>query len=177
MNRIISIIALVIAVAVGVLHFVGQKKSTVAYINTPKLINEYEGMKAARVVFQQKQQAMQANVDTLMSEMEQSLKKFERERPTLSEKELALSQQLLQSKRQQLMQYQQATQQKIKEEENKLNESVMAQINAFLKTYGEGSGYEIILGATNMGNIIYAQDYMDITDEAIEGLNKEYLGE
>lgn len=175
-TKIIAIIALLGTVILGVLHYTSQQKVQVAYINTPKLINEYEGMKAARAAFQHKSKTWQANVDTLSSEMEHAIKTFEKDRVGMTEKEMQLSQQLLQNKRQQLMQYQQAMQQKAQEEESRLNESVMAQINSYLKTYGEDSGYEIILGATTVGNIIYAKDYLDITDEAIKGLNASYEG-
>lgn len=173
-TKIISIISLIGCIVLGFLHYNSSNSSKIAYINTPKLINEYEGMKAARAEFQQKSKTWQANVDTLSSEMEQAIKTFEKDRVGMTEKEMQLSQQLLQNKRQQLMQYQQAMQQKAQEEESRLNETVMAQINAYLKTYGEDSGYEVILGATTVGNIIYAKDYLDITGEAIKGLNESY---
>jgi Skp family chaperone for outer membrane proteins len=32
----------------------------------------------------------------------------------------------------------------------------------------------MILGATNMGNIVYAEEVTDVTDDVLKGLNESY---
>lgn len=53
---------------------------------------------------------------------------------------------------------------------------VVNEVNAFLKEYGEEKGYTIIMAATEYGNIAYADEDLDITDEVLERLNKQYAG-
>jgi outer membrane protein len=57
-----------------------------------------------------------------------------------------------------------------------MTSDVVTQVNAYLKKYGESKGYTVILAATEYGNLAYADDDLDITDEVLEGLNKEYSG-
>ncbi|MEM8567076.1 MAG: OmpH family outer membrane protein, partial [Bacteroidota bacterium] len=58
-----------------------------------------------------------------------------------------------------------------------MTSQVLEQINAYLKTYGEQNNYRIILAATEYGNVAYAADGLDITEEVLEGLNNEYAGQ
>lgn len=53
---------------------------------------------------------------------------------------------------------------------------VVTHVNAYLKKYGESKGYKIILAATEYGNLAYAEEGLDITDQVLEGLNKEFAG-
>jgi outer membrane protein len=48
-------------------------------------------------------------------------------------------------------------------------------VNEYVKRYGEKNGYTIILANTQIGNIAYAEDRIDITDEVLKGLNSEYV--
>jgi outer membrane protein len=58
-------------------------------------------------------------------------------------------------------------------EEQRLSQSVLTTVNAYLLRYGKKHGYKMILIAAN-GNIAYADADMDITDKIVEELNKEY---
>ena len=74
------------------------------------------------------------------------------------------------------MQYQQAMNSQAQQEDAKMTDAVITQINTYLKKYGEAKGYKIILAATQYGNLAYADSALDITEEVLMGLNKEYTG-
>jgi outer membrane protein len=63
---------------------------------------------------------------------------------------------------------------KAKEEEQKMTQTVLNEVNDYLKEYGEKHNYTFILGATGVGNIVYAKKSRDITEEILNGLNKLY---
>ena len=50
----------------------------------------------------------------------------------------------------------------------------MSQINSFVKQYAEQEGYDIILGTTQSGSLLYANNALDITEEIVEALNQYY---
>ncbi|HEY9008587.1 MAG TPA: OmpH family outer membrane protein, partial [Ohtaekwangia sp.] len=83
---------------------------------------------------------------------------------------------LIRSKQKQFADYQQAMNTQAQQEDAKMTQEVVTQINAYLKKYGEANGYKIILAATQYGNLAYADEGLDITDEVLAGLNKEYSG-
>jgi len=146
------------------------------FVDSSKLINNYKGMMDARKAYQQKAVVWQANVDTLVNEIQNDLKKFEKENAQMTPKERELTRQLLQNKQQQLADYQKATQQQAAQEDGQMTKQVVDEINQYIKDYGKRNKLKIILAATDYGNIAYAEEGIDITDEILEGLNKKYEG-
>jgi outer membrane protein len=95
----------------------------------------------------------------------------------MSKKEMELKQELLSNKQQQINSYQKAIQGKIQEEDQKASQTVINDINDYVKEYGKEHSYRIIFGASGSGNVMYADEASDLTDEILEGLNSEYKGE
>jgi outer membrane protein len=178
MNKILVGIIAVFGMAIGYLLYkdFAQRKE-LAFININKLATGYKGMKDIQKELEEKSKVWKANVDTLGSELENDIKVYEKERARMSAKEIKLKEEILRNKQQQFLQYQEAIQQKITEEDKKLKERVLNNINEFLKEYGEMHQYNFILGATNIGNLVYANSAYDITDKVLEGLNKQYKSE
>jgi len=171
---IFTLLGLSIA-ALFYLHF--SSSSKLAFVDSSKILANYEGMKQAQAAFQAKAVTWQANVDTLSKELQESIADYEKDLASMSNKEKELSTELLKTKQQQLRQYQQAIGQKAQEEEAQATQAVLEEVNAYLKNFGQENGYQIILAATQAGNIAYADDAIDITDEVLEGLNKTYIGQ
>lgn len=148
----------------------------VVYVDSQKLVNGYQGMLDARKVYQQKATAWKANIDTLANEVQQQIFKYEKESSKMTQKERELSTELIRTKQKQLGEYQQAMNAQAQQEDSKMTTDVLVQVNAYLKKYGESNGYKIILAATEYGNLAYADEALDITEEVLNGLNKEYAG-
>jgi len=153
-----------------------SQSNDLVYVDSARLLIGYKGMTDARSVFQQKAVVWRANVDTLISEIQNDIKKFEKESAGMTAKERDLSRQLLQTKQQQVADYQKATNDKATQEDNQMTKEVLDEVNLFIKDYGKKKGLRIILAATDYGNIAYAKEGIDITDEILEGLNKKYEG-
>lgn len=153
-------------------HFTISKE--VVYVDSAKLFSNYKGMIQAREAFKVKTNVWQANVDTLTNEVQQAIKDYEKEQRKMTTKERELTQELIRNKQQQLISYQQAIQQQSQQEDEKMTGEVLQIVNAFLQEYGEKKNYKIILAATQAGNIVYAKDGLDITNEVIAELNGHY---
>ena len=170
----IGILNLLAIIVLSITMFTNNEK--VVYVDSSRLLNNYKGMQAARAVYQQKANAWKANIDTLASEVQQQIFKYEKESPKMTAKERQLSQELIRNKQKQFSDYQQAMKTQAQQEDAKMTSDVVIQINAYLKKYGESKGYNVILAATEYGNLAYADEGLDITDAVLEGLNKEYSG-
>jgi outer membrane protein len=172
---VLSLISFLGVLALSVFIFLTPTK--LVYVDSAKLVNEYQGMQEARKAYQQKTTTWKANIDTLAKEVQSQIMSYEKESAKLSAKERKLSEELIRVKQKQLMDYQQAMNAQAKQEDEKMTGAVISQVNAYLKKYGKSKGYKIVMAATEYGNIAYADEGLDITDEVLEGLNKEYKGQ
>ncbi len=176
MNKLalpISLIALIASITTFVLS---QSKSELVYVDINKLVEGYERTKMEREAFNKKATTLKANADSLLVDWQNELKAYEKERISMTKKELELKQQLLQNKQQQINNYQQAVQKQIQDEDQKMTQTVINDINDYVKEYGKRKGYRIIFGAKGSGNIMYAEDVSDLTQTVLDGLNAEYNG-
>ncbi|MCO5950590.1 OmpH family outer membrane protein [Mucilaginibacter flavidus] len=153
-------------------HFV--KNDKIAYVDSARILNEYKGSKDAKKAYEIKAKRWQANIDTLTNEVKTAIQKYEKSLATLTPKEQELSKELIKGKERSLNDYQRAIQQNAKEEDGKLTQQVVTEINAFLIKYGKEHNYKLILIANQSGTIAYAREGLDISTGVIEELNKQF---
>lgn len=156
--------------------FYSQNSSEQVYVDVNKLLEGYKRTKVVRAEFKKKADVLKSNIDSLVGDWQKELKLYEKERSNYSKKELELKQELLSNKQQQINNYQQAIQKQIQKEDKKSTQTVINDINDYVKEYGKKKGYKIIFGAGGNGNIMYADKRADLTEEVLEGLNTEYEG-
>lgn len=176
MNKLslpIAILALIASLA-SIYYF--RSSNEQVYVDVNKLLEGYDRTKIEREAFKKKTLVLKSNVDSLVTNWQVDLKKYEKERSSMTKKEIELKQELLANKQQQLNNYQQAIQKQIQEEDQKITQTVVNDINDYVKEYGKNHGYPIIFGAGGNGNIMYAEDASDLTDKVLTGLNAQYEG-
>lgn len=166
----VSLIASCAALALTIL----DPTDEIVFVDAQKLVNEYLGMQDARKEFEAKTQVWKANLDTLRREAESTIRQYEATREKLSARERNLMEELIQSRQEQFLNYQQVISEKIQKEDQELTGKVLATVNTYMKDYGRTRGYRIIMAATQYGNIVYAEEHTDITDDVLEGLNLAY---
>lgn len=131
-------------------------------------------MKEVQNKFESQKQAWQSNLDTLKIDFQRSLSKFQEEYKQLSEQEKKAREQMLRAQENNVLQYNEAVTSKYKEDEDKMLQGVLNQVNSFVEKYGKEKGYDIILGTTLSGSLLYGENTMDITEEVLAELNKNY---
>lgn len=175
LQRLLLIIGILNLLAIISISVVLYKRDTkVVYVDSSKLLNNYKGMQMARAAYQAKVTAWKANVDTLALEVQQLITRYERESKTMSQKERSLSEELIRNKQKQFADYQNAMNLQAQQEDAKLTGDVVIEVNAYLKKYGSEKNIHIILAATEYGNLAYADETLDITEDVLAGLNGQY---
>jgi len=170
-NLLLSVLTLLVVFLIVYTLFFSHTK--VAYVDSSRLLTGYKAMAEARKAFEAKQATWQANIDSLTQEVQVAIQTYEKTAASGSENEKKMSREIIGTKQKQLYDYQNALKQNAAQEEQRINQNVLSTVNAYLLRYGKKHGYKLILIAAN-GNIAYADDDMDITDEVVEALNKEY---
>ncbi len=164
-----AVIALVLGAAALTISLKSQTEQV--YVDVNELIDGYARTEIVRAEFEDKATTLRSNVDSLIMDWQKELKDYEKQRSTYSKKERELKQELLATRQQQVNNYQQAVQKQLKEEDQKVTQTVINDINDFIKEYGKQNGYQIILGATGSGTIMYADEGTDLTEKVLTKLN------
>ncbi|MEI9920513.1 MAG: OmpH family outer membrane protein [Bacteroidota bacterium] len=171
MNRF-SIVALVCSVAIlvvsSILFF---KKEKIVYVDSIRLVANYNGAKVMKAEFDVKAAQWKSHLDTLALEFKTELDQYEKTAKAMNERQRQQVEQKLDGMKKQYEEYQQAVNNNYQSEDQRITSQVLKEITAFLKKYGDDHGYDFIMGATTMGNIVYANSDADITDEVLEQLN------
>lgn len=174
-------IALFFAVSSVVLHILFVtgvfNKKKIAYVRSTDLVYGYLGMQEAQRDYEQKTKMFQANVDTLQRDYQLSFSSYTTEAINLSKEEKAEREKVLMQQQESMMNYAQSLDKKMKAEDEKTTQGVLNQINSFVEEYGKQQGYEVILGTTLSGSLLYGNEAIDITKEVLESLNRNYTGE
>lgn len=172
-------IIIVLAVFVGVnltLNLLNMKDKKIGYVNSHQLIYEFDGMKEMQLKFQAISKEWEANLDTLKIEYQKSLNNYQASYDQLTNEEKAIQENLLRVQQNNIVQYSKNIENQSKEEEKKMLDAVLNQVNSLVEAYGNKKNYDLIFGTTDSGNLLYGDVAVNITDEVINEINANYAG-
>lgn len=148
----------------------------VAYINTDTIMAKYQmaiDMEAALQTYQKNlQKELEAKVSKFQSDYENYLKNG----ANLTLTQQKQTEQDLTKRQQELPQLEQKMMLDLQERQASDNKKMLDAVYAFIKDYNKKhQNFDIILSKSYIGSpVLYIDEGMDITNEIIEGLNKEY---
>jgi outer membrane protein len=145
-----------------------------AYVESGKMLDGYQGMKDARKAFEGKARGWEKQNQTMLANFKANVEAYQKQAPSLSAEQRAATEQKLQEQQQQVAQQQQMLQQQAQQEEGKLTQSVLESVNKKVEAYGKAHGYKLILIAAPSGTIAYGEKNLDITAPVLAYLNANY---
>lgn len=154
-----------------------QRSPRIAYVRNAVFAEQYAGMQDARKLLEQKLKEWEGNVDTLEARYMRSLDQYNKSYASLSNTEREELKESVERQEYELQQYIAAIEKKAVEENQRKLQGLTDQVNIFIKKYAEREGYDLILGVSGNGNIVYGAEAIDLTDQILEALNREYSGE
>lgn len=163
-----------LASVLGVYNFFTKPK--IGYVRSYDLVNNYLGTKEGMANLSSKTEGWKANVDTLTLNFQAAVNKFNVEASSLNTSGREQMEAALSAKREELINYSREIEEKTQEENDKLMQGVLNQINSYVEQYGQSNGYDVILGTTISGNVLYGQKHLDITEDILRGLNEDFKG-
>lgn len=166
-KKIITPLVVILAVAFCIFWTLRSSKK-IAYVNTIQLYDSFKLKKELEEKFSKVQLARQNLLDSIKFRIQY-----------VSIKGAALSEQ----EKMQVNDLQRSYLYKEKEfsDENaatmqQYSDQIWKQINQYVNDYGKKHGYDLILGATGEGNIMFARTEEDITKNVSEYINRRYAG-
>lgn len=196
MKRLPLVLNIILAVAVAVLyvlHFTGVgagKKdgssaaissgaaggNAIFYVQIDSVISQFDmatdlsgelesKYKSSEAAFQSKQEAYQRDVNDYQYKVQRGL---------VTRSDAQTIEQQLYTKQQDLLKLQQDLTTEINEKQAVMNRQVINSIMEYLKQNSAEFNYKYVLGTSFGGNILYANDSLDITGDIVKGLNEQY---
>ncbi len=151
-----------------------EKTNKIAVINAKNVLENYQGFKEAQDLYELKTQEMTSTFEKQTQAYESKLNELKILSNSLSKDQLVTKKKELSNLQAKTNELGRAIEKKAVEQEEKLLQGVYNKINDFVERYGKEHGIAVITGVTMSGNVLYASEKVDITNEVIEGLNKEY---
>jgi outer membrane protein len=190
---ILNIVLAIAVVVLFVLHFTGLGAGktnrfaeglpsgtagggSIFYVKIDSVINQFDMAKdlsgeletkynASEAEFQQKQKVYQNDVNDYQ---------YKAQRGLITRSEAQTIEEQLYTKQQGLAKLQQDLGQELSEKQTVMNRQVINAIMEYLKKNSSQLNYKYVLGTSFGGNVLYANDSLDITQNIITGLNEEY---
>ncbi|WP_081208147.1 OmpH family outer membrane protein [Salegentibacter sediminis] len=164
----------VFLIAVLSVFFVSCNEDKTAYVDTTKLIQEYQEMKDVEAEFSKKSDAVKGELDSVASAFQAEVQAYQSKMNSMSQAQRQEREQQLMQKQQQLQQQQQQRGGLLRQESDAAIDSIVEKVKNYVEGYGEENGYTYIFGSNESANIMYAKDGLDITEEILEELNASY---
>jgi outer membrane protein len=167
----------VLVVSLVLCYFSFRNYTEVVFVRSQYVVDNYLGTKEAIKQFEIQKAQWQSNIDSLSFQLQRSITEYNSRKINLTKKEQVEMEQGIDTQKSQLSNYIDAVDRKQQNENDKMMQSLFDQINSFIESYGKELGYEVILGTTASGNILYGDRQLDITEKLLIDLNKHYSGE
>ena len=187
----LNVLLLIAVIVLYILHFSGNGKSTsnqggtatvnadakIVYINMDTLLNNYTQSRELNEAFLKKLEANRTELNIKVKNFDREAAEFRnkvenngfmtRERAEQAQMDLMIKQQNLQKLQQEMTENAQR-------EQMEINRKLYDAITNFLTEYNKEKGYQLILSTTLGGNVLFAQEGFDITNEVVSQLNEQY---
>ena len=150
------------------------QQQKIGFVDNSVLINEYQERKDVEANLNTKSEAFKTRTDSLRSAFELEIKEAELKARKMSQSAIQKLSQELQQKEQLLSQRVQFEQQQIAQESQKLNDSIINRVKAFVQDYGKSNNYNFILGSNEAGSVLYGEEASDLTQDILKALNENY---
>jgi outer membrane protein len=148
----------------------------IAYVNSDTLLKNYEFYKKMKTDFESKQARLEADLTSREQALRTEAASYQQKAATMTENELRSLQEKFGKKEQEIIQFKEKSVRQLTEEQQKQNELLYAKITNYLKANCQHK-FKYVLGYAKDGNVLYAEDSLNITKQVIEGLNKEYAAQ
>jgi outer membrane protein len=193
---ILNIVLGVAVIALYVLHFTGigvsQKSSGsldlasnlkdgngIYYVKIDSVISNFNMAKDLTSDLEKKFNASDATLKSRQDAYQRDVNdyQYKAQRGLITRSDAQGLEQQLYNKQQELLKLQQDLSTEISEQQAVMNRQVINAIMEYMEENSAASKYKYVLGTSFGGNILYANDSLDITQNVIEGLNTKYTQE
>ncbi|MDB5025746.1 MAG: OmpH family outer membrane protein [Mucilaginibacter sp.] len=155
-----------------------KPSTTVVFVNSDTLLNNYDYYKAVKTKLQDLSQKAQAEIAAKGQAFQKEVAIYQKSASSLNLVQRTATEKRLAKKQQDLQALTQNTGKQLQDEEADQNSKLYDRIAMFLKTYTKLKGYKIVLTYSKANpSMLYGDESLDVTKDVVAGLNEEYKKE
>ena len=158
----------------GSFMFFSCQQEKTAFVDSEKLIEEYQERKDLQEKYKIKDEALKNKRDSISNILKKEVDEFRVKNGNLSMKKQQELYMPIQQKSQYYSNLLQQEQQQLNQEMQVEIDSLLTKIDDAVIEYGKTNSFGYIYGKNKAGSVIYGSDKNDITNIILEKLNKEY---
>lgn len=162
-----------VLVALGAVMLTSCNQEKTAYVDNSVLIKDYKEMKSTEAKFTKRSDALKQQLDSVAQQFQKEVQEYQQSADNLSAAEKQERENKLMQKQQMLQRQQQMQSSQLRDESDKVIDSIIDKVKDFVADYGEKNGYTYIFGSNESANIMYAKEGKDITQEVLKKLNDD----
>ncbi len=172
-NGIVAWLALAVGISAMVWNIL-HKSPKIGYAESTVLMGEFSESIRAKKQFQVAQEEWNKNLKTLNDSLVASMERMKAgfDRASGPKKDSMRSD--LQKRNDDLQRYSNAVKKLAEDKEHELMDPVMKKVNSFLDIWGKQHGYDLLLGTMAGGNILQANQGLNVTAAVLKDLNENY---
>ncbi len=149
----------------------------IAYVKSDTLLKYYEFFKAEQAKFQAKESRLSKDVENREVSLQKDLEAYRSAEANMTRAEIYNAQAQLTKRGENLELFKQSVSQSLMVDQDKFNKDLYSRISAFLKTYSEQNGFQLVVQYTTSSDVLYGAEPLDITKPVLDGLNEAYRQE
>lgn len=153
------------------LFFGCKNEASIRYVDNARLFREVKSISVIQDSLKTFNESWQKPAHDLKDSVDAYMKRLGATKKPLSDAERAKVEKEFKDRQEAFQKFVEANQKKAAEIDKNLSESAIKKVNAVLQDYRAQKGYAVILGTTTGGNILAADQKLDITDEVIQYVN------
>lgn len=153
-----------------------QPSGRIVYVNTDTLLNKYDYYKEILKASENKRFQLENDLANKARTFQNKVALFQQraQQGHMTQEQAQTTQMQLQQEEQNIMAYRDKSAQTLAQEEGKKTEDILNKIHEYLKEFNAGDKYDMVIGYSKGGGVLYAKEDLDITKQVLEGLNKKY---
>jgi len=149
---------------------------SIAYVESSYLMENYDGIKDLKLKLKKESFADEKLIDSLKDEFNTALKRYKVNAKIVS-KQSIITKELLRKMELEINYRSEELSRKSQEQYNRYLQGIINQMNTVISNYCKEKGYDIVMGSTEFGSLVYGADKYNISEDILEILNQSYKKE
>lgn len=147
---------------------------SIAFIYGDTINKRYNFLIDAQSELDAEEKRIQERVQRKLQRAEQRAAELNEQAPTMTQTQMQEAQLELQNLDLELQQFQEKLAKDFRKRERELQEEYLGRVNEYLDEFNDDGRYDFVLNFQPGGNLIWAKDAHDVTDNVLKGLNEKY---
>lgn len=152
---------------------VSAKSSNIFYVNADSLFENYEFFKNSKDLLGKKEDSIKSLLDKKSTALQNEAAQYQQQAQGMTDAQRQQIESTLMGKQQSLVALKDQLLEKLQKEQEAMNDTINNHMQSKIKDFVKGKNITFILGYHKSGEVLYANDSLNITDAVIDDLNKK----